>query len=67
MVADYRNLADDIEDDYDEEAPDPNDRDDPFDTDDTSEDDDLMPERLIENNNNKKMKMSEKEVSDLIK
>ena len=50
VVADYRNLHDDISDEEDE-APDPNDRDDPFDTDETSEDDDLMPERLIENNN----------------
>ena len=63
VVADYRNLHDDISDEEDE-APDPNDRDDPFDTDETSEDDDLMPERLIENKN---PKMSEREVSDLIK
>jgi len=45
-VANFQDL-----DDGDDEVIDPDDRDDPFDTDETSEDDDLMPERLIENNN----------------
>ena len=49
--------------DYGSEAPDPDDREDPFDTDETSEDDDLMPERLIENG---QQNLSQKEVSDLI-
>lgn len=46
VVANFQDL-----DDGDDEVIDPDDREDPFDTDETSEDDDLMPERLIENNN----------------